>query len=277
LIWFFPKPIEEEVPWLPFIDTLNYMILHFLLASAQASSFYIKPFSEFTQEATNIAYGTISNIHVENSISSSGAKIIYTYASLDVKEVLKGAIHEHTILIRKVGGTKDGFTIEIPGSPEFKDGEETVLFMSAQKEDQSYEVTGLELGKYGIEEKDGQATLTGGIFNYVKQDEHNLAESQPENQHPWTLKGLRALVEKQGGKDAPPKVASTPPQTVNAAGSPVTAVTPPGITKNTLSSETKSSLTTHDESSETNPFIFLLYGVLGIGLAFSLFFLFRKR
>ena len=107
----------------------------------------------------------ISNIHVENGLTNEGGKTIYTFANLDVKEVLKGTLNFNRILIRKIGGSKDGMTLEIPSSPEFTEGEETVLFLGPEKEDHSFEVTGLELGKYGLQDQNGQVVLTGGIFN----------------------------------------------------------------------------------------------------------------
>lgn len=188
------------------------MILHSLLIfqalftqGAKATSFYIRPFSEFTQTTPNIVHGKLSNIHTENSITSDGARTIYTYAHLEVKEVLKGDLHQkQSITVRKIGGTKDGVTLEIPSSPEFKSDDDTVVFLSPEKEDQSYEVLGLELGKFGLEEKNGNSFLTGGIFNYSKsgpegsESDHSVrAKELAENQHPWSLNQLRALIRTQ--------------------------------------------------------------------------------
>ncbi len=189
------------------------MILHSLLAltsvvisGAQATSFYIRPFSEFTQTSPVIVHGKLTNVRTDNSIAADGRRTIYTYANLEVREVLKGDLHQKsTITIRKAGGTKDGMTLEIPSSPEFKENDDTVLFLSAEKEDNSYEVLGLELGKFGLEEKNGEMILTGGIFNYSKptphsdHDEHVRAKDLAENQKPWSLTQLRTLIHKQSG------------------------------------------------------------------------------
>lgn len=182
---------------------LTLLCLATFLTRSQATSFYIRPFSEFTQSSPNIVRGTLSNIHAANSITSDGMKAIYTYASMDVSEVLKGDVNPHSIVIRKVGGTVDGYTVDIPSSPEFKDGEETVLFLSEKREDQAYEVLGLELGKFELEAKDGETVLKGGVFNYSKTNsepgESLLSAPKPveENQKIWTLKSLRALIEIQ--------------------------------------------------------------------------------
>jgi hypothetical protein len=254
------------------------MLLHFLLASAQASSFYIKPFPEFIQEANFIVHGTLSNIHAEHGISDSGAKIIYTFANLDIKEVLKGSISKQSIVIREVGGSKDGYTIDIPGTPELKEGEDTVLFLGAEKSDQSYEINGLELGQYNLQQKDGQEILSGGIFNYAKHDEHNLAQEEPENQRPWSLKEVRSLVEKQGGKDALPKPASTPMTRAQAdlADKAKISDSSSQFSNSDSSSEASSQAKDHSES-ESSPFGPLAWVTLGLLASAALFFLFRKR
>jgi hypothetical protein len=257
------------------------MILHTLLASllvnAQASSYYIKPFSEFTEEAAAVVHGTVSNIHTENDVTDNGAKIIYTYATLDVKEVLKGPIHTRSILIREIGGTKDGYTVDIPGSPELKEGEDTVLFLGTQNaKDQSFEITGLELGKYSLEEKNGQSTLKGGIFNYTTPSDHTAGDAQAENQHPWTLKDLRTLIEKQGGKNAPPKASSTPQVTAGSGNAKAGVTT---AASNSALAPTQSKITTSQtlSTSETGGFSVSFYVALAIAVVAGFFFLFRKR
>ena len=106
------------------------MKMHSLLAfaltmqTAFATSFYIRPFSEFTKSTSNIIRGKISNIHVENGTTPDGGKTLYTFANLEIKEVIKGGISGTQINIRKLGGSKDGVTLEVPSSVEFSEKEE---------------------------------------------------------------------------------------------------------------------------------------------------------
>ena len=258
---------------------LHFILVLFTLLSTQsnATSFYIRPFSEFTQSSTNIVRGTMSDIHAANQLTPDGMKAIYTYATLDVKEVLKGDIQKHLITIRKIGGTVDGYTVEIPSSPEFKEGDDTVLFLSAQHEDASYEVTGLELGKFALEEKNGETLLKGGIFNYSKsgssEEEHSqYAKNTEENHKVWSLKDLRALIQKQS-----PSAAATPPTAPKNLTTPPTRVI--ASTVNRIPSANNSESSTERQSSpETAPEnSFFLYGFCAILLAGIAFFFLKKK
>lgn len=248
------------------------MILHFLLASANATSFYIPPFSGFTREADLIARGRLNNIHAVKSINDEGTEVIYTYAAFEVKDLIKGAVNGHTVQIRKVGGTKDGVSLEIPGSPEFQEGQDTVLFLGREKEDHSREVQSLELGQYGTHETGGLTQLTGGIFNYSKPSDQNQALAQVENQKVWTLTDLKALVAKQADSTIPHSAQAHPSAK-------------PTLSKTTLASETHATYEpvtpSHEpadkEASSANSTGKAIYLAIGLTLLGMLIFFFRKR
>jgi hypothetical protein len=260
------------VPWLLIIDTLKTMILHFLLASAFATSFYIPPFSDFTREADLIARGQLNNIHAVKFINDEGTEVIYTYAALEVKDLIKGKVDGHTVQVRKVGGTKDGVSLEIPGSPEFHESQDTVLFLGLEKEDHSREVQSLELGQYGTHETEGQTQLTGGIFNYSKPSDQNQALAQVENLKVWTLADLKALVARQGDKTFPnfdqAHLKATPASLVPAVPSQPPSLNSPSA----LSHEPP-----RREDSSANLSEKAIYLVLGFALLGALIFFFRKR
>jgi hypothetical protein len=183
------------------------MKLHSLLAfvlsvcTAHATSFYIRPFSEFTKSTNNIVRGKISNIRADHRVSENGEKTIFTFADLDVRDIIKGNITGTQIQIRRLGGTKDGITLEIPSSVEFIDKEESVFFLSDEQEDHSYEVTSMELGKFTLVEKNGEEFLQGGIFAYSQPrpgHEHDvIANNTAENLKPWSINQLKELVKTQ--------------------------------------------------------------------------------
>ncbi|MBU6153878.1 MAG: hypothetical protein KGP28_06210 [Bdellovibrionales bacterium] len=197
------------------------MNLHFLFlmstlmaTKAGATSFFIRPFPEFIREAENIVRGRIHQPHSEFGISLGGERNVHTYAELEVLEVLKGAISKTSLQIRKLGGTKDGITLQIPGSPEFRDGEESVLFLGPENEDHSYEVTGLELGKFGLVEKNGDLELTGGLFSFSTgpESQEAIGPGVVENRRVWTLKQLKELVETQKMTAPEPRTGSSSPE-----------------------------------------------------------------
>ena len=254
------------------------MNLHFLLRLltllipfSAATSFYIRPFSDFTQTTQNIVRGTLSDVHATNLTTSDGQKAIYTYANVNVKEVFKGEINQHSIVVRKIGGTVDGYTVDIPSSPELKDGEDTVMFLSQQKEDGSYEITGLELGKFGLEEKNGETFLKGGLFNYSNSGtgedaEHTkYADNLDENRKLWSLNALRDLIRKQKSLPAP----TVTPKPVTQPNPVASSTVIPQQSPSAVLSDEKPS-----KSTATMPWG---YGVAAIFLAAIFFVLFRKK
>ncbi len=250
------------------------MNLHFILvafisftSSAQATSFYIRPFSEFTESAPHIVRGFIRDQRAENAITSDGGKTIYTFARVEVKEVLKGNIHKPEIQIRKVGGSKDGYTLEIPSSPEFKEGEESVFFLSEEKEDQSFEITGLELGKFGVEEKNGGVFLTGGIFNYSRSQTPNETQEHPG---PWSINDLKALIQKQASSSAPRAQSSSTSQT-----HPIESSTPSSETSSKGAPTTPSPPSEKSSrSAENSPFLIFIIGLFAL---LAGIFIYRQR
>lgn len=206
---------------------------------ANATSFYIRPLPEFARDARHIVRGTLHSISSEYGSDPSGLKTLYTYARLEVREVLKGPLSESEILIRKAGGTKDGVTLSIESSPEFRENEDTVLFLSEQKEDRAYEVEGLELGKFALQERNGEVFLKGGILAYSQARPQNDSEASGPgimaNQREWSLRDLRKTLGALPPEDprltpsrvpAPPSTPSLPAAGEIETPAPATAAPP---------------------------------------------------
>jgi len=239
---------------------------------AFATSFYIRPFSEFTKSTSNIVRGRINNIHTENSADPEGIKTIYTFANLEIKEVIKGNLVGSQIQIRKLGGSKDGVTLEIPSSVEFTEKEEGVFFLSDELEDHSYEVSSLELGKFNLVKKNGEEILTGGIFNYSQPhpgDDHDvMADNISENLKPWSINQLKELVKSQKNTDI--SVTSTNPRE-----SPPTISTPSPSTHTTQNQKKIIS-----EENENSPLYFnstFWYSLATVFLTLGVIFFIRRK
>jgi hypothetical protein len=256
------------------------LALGFVRAPADATSFYIRPMSEFTKGAANIVKGRIHAPHVEPGTQENGNATIFTYAQFEVEEVLKGGISGKSILIRKIGGTLGDRSLYIPGSPDFPENRDTVLFLTGVKKDQSYEVTGLELGEFGTEEKDGVLHLTGGLLGLSRNpEEAEGASSGPsaleENRQPWPLTRLRALIRSQAGAQAespaPNPGAPLPSTSLSASPSPsATApapLTPPA--EGPASGEAKPSMPSPASSAG--------YWALGVGILLAGLLFWRRR
>jgi putative Ig domain-containing protein/matrixin len=74
---------------------------------------------------------------------------IYTYVTLRVREVLKGRISDHHIIIKEPGGQVGDQGSIIYGAPQFKPGEEVFLYLDTWN-DGSLRVHQMFLGKFSI-------------------------------------------------------------------------------------------------------------------------------
>lgn len=259
------------------------MKMHSLLAllltvqCAFATSFYIRPFSEFTKTTPNIIRGKLNNIRVENGRLPDGGATIFTFASLDIKEVIKGNITGTQIQIRKLGGSKDGITLEIPSSVEFTEKEEGVYFLSDELEDHSYEVSSLELGKFTLVQKNGNEVLEGGIFAYSKPKpghEHDVhADDISENLKPWSVEDLKELVKNQQATQPAPS--SETQKTSEISNTSINDSTPSSTTTNTQLNNNS----IISEEKNDSPLYFsptLWYSLATIILTLSVIWFFRK-
>ncbi len=173
---------------------------------AQATTFAPRPFPTVVQDARYIARGTIGVSHSEMSTGSDGMKRIYTYYELQITEAVKGSFPSGTILIREMGGEKDGIAMQVAGASQFKAGEDALVFLGAPNLDASYDVRGLSTGKYSVEKgPNGQEVLTGGILALSEEiDEHGHgsgaesgAQNAPGNPRTVPLQRLREIVKEQ--------------------------------------------------------------------------------
>ena len=170
------------------------MKLHFismLLAlqhlPAFSTSFHPESIESFSAKARHIVRGTVKNQRVEKVTGTDGSITIYTYALVEVKEPLKGGIDKSEIRVRRLGGETEGYHHEVPGSPEFKENEDTVLFLTGEQEDGSFEIESMEIGKFGVRMENGSEILTGGMLQYLKKP------GDPSSK-PLTLDGLRNMI-----------------------------------------------------------------------------------
>jgi hypothetical protein len=244
-------------------------------STAQATSFMITPFPDFVKAAPNIVRGTLHDILVENGITADGSKTIYTYATVDVRETLKGSISVPTIRVRKLGGTRDGVTLDVPSSPEFVESEDTVVFLSEAREDQSYEVWGMELGKFWLKEEGGEAILQGGILEYSQEhSDPNSPDSDHalrENRKNWTLTQLRELAaaSDRGIKAAAPS--AVPPKPASPEAKDAAQANDPFTDSKTIAPQASSVAEPSHSFQPAWPYT--LAGVIAIGI----FLFFRKR
>jgi hypothetical protein len=120
-----------------------------LLGANLATATTVQKFtlSDLAKKSETIVRATVED---QTSRWDTNHKEIYTFITLHVLDSVKGAKGETTITIRQIGGTVDNLISVVPGMPNFKKGEEVVVFLS-QKDAAGYPwVMGLQQGKYTV-------------------------------------------------------------------------------------------------------------------------------
>jgi len=120
-----------------------------LLGTSLASATTVQKFTmqELSKKSDAIVMAKVED---QSSRQDAGNKEIYTYITLSVLESVKGAKGEKTMTIRQLGGSVGNLISVVPGMPNFKNGEEVVLFLSAKDREGYPWVMGLQQGKYSI-------------------------------------------------------------------------------------------------------------------------------
>lgn len=183
-------------------------LLLFPMVSALATSFVDRPFPDTVQEASTIVRGKVGASYADFGKATDGSKRIYTYYELQLEEVVKGKASGNSLVMRELGGEKDGVGMHIPGASQFSRGEDVVVMLGDRNADGSYDIRGLMMGKYNIErDSSGKEVLVGpGISGGGHAHEEGASENDQGHSGPvsgpgskWTLESLRQLVRSQGG------------------------------------------------------------------------------
>ena len=159
-----------------------------------ATTFAPVPFPQSVQDAPLIVQGKVGMSYSDWGKNQAESKQLYTYTELDDIQALKGQASEHSIVIREMGGEKDGIGLHIPGTAAFKQGEDIVIFLKNRSlgapgsaelpnRDDSYPVHGMMMGKYTLEtNSEGEEILKGpGLLD----------------EKTWTVRDLKKLITSQ--------------------------------------------------------------------------------
>jgi hypothetical protein len=91
-------------------------------------------------------------------------KLAFTYTSVIVDEEMKGA-PRRAVLIRLPGGKVGSLSVHVAGMPQFKTGDQVILFLKGRP-DGTFDVVGMNQGKYDIEQNSAIAHISGiTLFN----------------------------------------------------------------------------------------------------------------
>ncbi len=157
------------------------------------STFFPQPFPKTVQEAPVIIKGTIGTSYADWGKGSHSQRI-YTFSQLEPDEVLKGDIPSRSgLVIRELGGEKDGTGLIIDGAAHFESGEKVIVFLKTPNPDGSLDVHGMMMGKLNFElSPQGEELLTGPAL-WRGQPSHPTTP----NTSRWTLADLKLLIRNQ--------------------------------------------------------------------------------
>jgi hypothetical protein len=110
--------------------------------------------SQLVAVSDNIVQG-----HVELVEARYEDRMVYTYVSVTVDDPLKGD-RRRTVLVRQIGGRIGARTMWVAGMPQFKTGDQVIVFLK-NRQDGTFDVIGLNQGKYDIVNDYAVANVSG--------------------------------------------------------------------------------------------------------------------
>jgi hypothetical protein len=127
--------------------------------------------ADLTAASDVVLTGTVTGIR---SVVAPDARSVRTYVTLDVYDVLKGALRGRTLTIGEPGGAVGSLQRWTHGAPEFVRGEDVFLFLR-RNSDGTLSTTNLGLGKYritgrsiGTAQRTVEAAVIGGGRHEVR-------------------------------------------------------------------------------------------------------------
>jgi hypothetical protein len=122
------------------------LLLFWPRGEATASTVIAMSLEQMTDRAQTIFLGRVTGTRADWNAERTR---IYTYVTLDVDQYLKGGNRSRTETIRLLGGRVGPYLAMIPGTPDFRVGEDVLLF-TAGAGARIPTVLGLSLGKFTV-------------------------------------------------------------------------------------------------------------------------------
>jgi hypothetical protein len=116
-----------------------------LLSARPVAQVPVTPVSALADSSAVVAIGRVMSTTVQAEAGS-----IYTYASIDVGEVLKGRLAERTVVVKQLGGTLPDIGLYISDQATFTPGEDVLVFLAVRPRDGTLYTAGLSRGKWTV-------------------------------------------------------------------------------------------------------------------------------
>ena len=111
-----------------------------------------------TRESQIIIYGKVIS-----SYSVWEDKSIYTYTTIEIKELIKGEYKSQKIVVKQMGGTVGYISQVVDGTPKLEIGKEVVLFLRDWKG--AYWIHSIVLGYFQVYEENGKKYAVNSLNN----------------------------------------------------------------------------------------------------------------
>ena len=171
---------------------VGFMAATWLLVAltAHATTVIAPDFDSLVSKADYVVRATVKSVTSEFRATPQG-RAIFTKVELEVLETITG-IPPSPLVLEMLGGTVDGVTMRVDGTPKFHVGDEDILFVQNNGR-QYYPLVGIMNGKYPVKrDASGAAIVTrsNGTPLYdareVKQEmaPAGVAQSQHAGQQP---------------------------------------------------------------------------------------------
>lgn len=204
--------------WIRFSSLLAAAALLSAVSPARATTVIAPDFESLVSGADYVVRAVVKSVTSEYRTTPKG-QAIFTKVELQVLETITGT-PPSPLVLQLLGGTVDGMTMQVEGVPQFKVGDEDILFVQNNGR-QFYPLVGIMNGKYPVK----RDAATGAAYvarsngvplydaNDVKQEMGSAATAQAQHagQTPLTPEAFAARIRATQGTKGPPK----PPSLAN--------------------------------------------------------------
>ena len=135
-----------------FTNVCIVIMLLFYVSSSSATTLIELTLEDLCMKSSDII---ITHVKSMNSYCNSEKTRMYTDIYLEVEDTIKGQCQKQSnIKLTLYGGTVDGITTYVVGSPQFKVGEQTLLFLSERQSEKTgkkyFSIVGFNQGKFNL-------------------------------------------------------------------------------------------------------------------------------